>query len=189
MHSSELEEEQPKNCLLNLLSLHVFKTVFHQLTFLCRRWHDRATATCWVLWKETRRRINEHTLRSDLLLAIKQCNMDCCTSCRCLLAFKIAFLKANFLRPSHFSCCSICANAGWKDCFIGSGFDFQFGATELRTFAPKTFPRTDFFFNLPRRKVMIYFCQKGKKKKNKKMRGHRARFRDHELHFFKIALF
>ena len=26
------------------------------------------------------------------------------------------------------------------------------------------FPRTDFFLNLPRRKVMIYICQKGKKK-------------------------
>ena len=24
-------------------------------------------------------------------------------------------------------------------------------------------PSTDFFLNLPRRKVMIYFCQKGKK--------------------------
>ena len=34
------------------------------------------------------------------------------------------------------------------------------------------FPRTDFFLNLPRRKVMIYICQKGKKK----MRGHRFRF-------------
>ena len=42
----------------------------------------------------------------------------------------------------------------------------------LRTFPPKTFPRTDFFLNLPLTKVMIYFCQKGKKK----MGGHRARF-------------
>ena len=40
----------------------------------------------------------------------------------------------------------------------------------LRTFAPKMFPRTEFFLNLPRRKVMVYFCQKGKKKK-KKNRG------------------
>ena len=29
------------------------------------------------------------------------------------------------------------------------------------------------------RKVMIYFCQKSEKKKG----GHRARFRDHEVHF------
>ena len=28
----------------------------------------------------------------------------------------------------------------------------------------KRFPRTDFFLNLPHRKVMIYFCQKGKTK-------------------------
>ena len=33
----------------------------------------------------------------------------------------------------------------------------------LRTFAPKMFPRTDFFWNWPGRKVMIYFCQKSKK--------------------------
>ena len=32
----------------------------------------------------------------------------------------------------------------------------------LRTFAPKTFPYR-IFLNLPHRKVMIYFCQKGKK--------------------------
>ena len=37
------------------------------------------------------------------------------------------------------------------------------------------------FLNLPRRKVMIYFCQKGKK--NGGRGGHRARFRDHEVHF------
>ena len=40
-------------------------------------------------------------------------------------------------------------------------------------------PTYTFFLNLPRRKVMIYFCQKSEKKKG----GHRARFRDHEVHF------
>ena len=45
-------------------------------------------------------------------------------------------------------------------------------------------PTYRYFLNLPRRKVMIYFCQKGKK-----MGGHRARFRDHEVHFEKLALF
>ena len=39
-------------------------------------------------------------------------------------------------------------------------------------------PTNIFFLNLPRRKVMIYFRQKGKKRG-----GHRARFRDHEVHF------
>ena len=38
-----------------------------------------------------------------------------------------------------------------------------------------------FFLNLPRRKVMIYFRQKGKKK------GHCACFQDHEVHFKKNA--
>ena len=38
-------------------------------------------------------------------------------------------------------------------------------------------PMYRFFLNLPRRKVMIYFCQKGKK-----MGDQRARFRDHEVH-------
>ena len=38
---------------------------------------------------------------------------------------------------------------------------------QLSAFGPKMFPRT----NLPRRKVMIYFCQKGKK-----MGGLRLRF-------------
>ena len=61
---------------------------------------------------------------------------------------------------------------------------------ELRTFAPKMFPRTDFFLSLPRRKVMICFAKKAKKKnKNKKIGGHRARFRNHEVHFWKLALF
>ena len=36
-------------------------------------------------------------------------------------------------------------------------------ALYLRTFTPKMFPRTDFVLNLPHRKVMMYFCQKGKK--------------------------
>ena len=49
----------------------------------------------------------------------------------------------------------------------------------LRTFAP-SFPTYRFFQSLPHRKVhvMVYFCQKGKK-----MGGHRACFRDHEVHF------
>ena len=40
-------------------------------------------------------------------------------------------------------------------------------------------PTHRIFLNLPRRKVMIYFFQKGKKTKG----GHRARFQDHEVHF------
>ena len=42
--SREIQVE--RKVLLNLLSLYVFKMVFHQPTFLCRRRHDRATATC-----------------------------------------------------------------------------------------------------------------------------------------------
>ena len=33
----------------------------------------------------------------------------------------------------------------------------------LKDVRAQKFPRTDFFLNLPRRKVMIYYCQKGKK--------------------------
>ena len=42
---------------------------------------------------------------------------------------------------------------------------------ELRTFAPKMFPRTDFFLSLPRRKVMICFAKKAKKKTKTKKLG------------------
>ena len=41
----------------------------------------------------------------------------------------------------------------------------------LGTFAPKMFPRINFFSNLPHRKAMIYFCQKGEK-----IGGHRLSF-------------
>ena len=34
----------------------------------------------------------------------------------------------------------------------------------FRDVRAQKFPRTDFFLNLSRRKVMIYYCQKGKKK-------------------------
>ena len=49
---------------------------------------------------------------------------------------------------------------------------------QLKDVRAQNVPTYRFFFNLPRRKVMIYFCQKGKK-----IGGHRARFRDHEVHF------
>ena len=45
------------------------------------------------------------------------------------------------------------------------------GARYLRTSAPKMYPRTDLFLNLPRKKIMIYFCQEGKK-----LWGHRLGF-------------
>ena len=48
----------------------------------------------------------------------------------------------------------------------------------LKDVRAQNVPTYRFFFNFPRRKVMIYFCQKGKKNG-----GHRARFRDHEVHF------
>ena len=54
----------------------------------------------------------------------------------------------------------------------------------LKDVRAQNVPTYILFLNLPGRKVMIYFCQKGKK-----LVGHRARFRDHEVHFKKFALF
>ena len=48
----------------------------------------------------------------------------------------------------------------------------------IKDVCPQIVPTYRFVLNLPRRKVMIYFFQKGKKKGS-----HRARFRDHEVHF------
>ena len=36
--------------------------------------------------------------------------------------------------------------------------------SSLKDVRAQKFPRIDFFLNLPRRNVMIYYCQKGKKK-------------------------
>ena len=56
--------------------------------------------------------------------------------------------------------------------------------TLIKDVRAQNVPTYRFLLHLPRRKVMIYFCQKGRK-----MRGHRVRFRDHEVHFEKLALF
>ena len=65
-----------------------------------KRRHDRNTVTCWLSSRETRRRINEKTFKSNPLLAITVFNMDCCIRLRCLLAFKIVLNKTNFSRSS-----------------------------------------------------------------------------------------
>ena len=49
---------------------------------------------------------------------------------------------------------------------------------ELKDVRAQNVPTYRFFLNLSGTKVMIYFCQKGKK-----MGGHRARFPDHEVYF------
>ena len=58
---------------------------------------------------------------------------------------------------------------------IGRGMVYH-----LKDVRPQNVATNRFFLKLPRRKVMIYFCQK---KQKKKKGGHRARFRDHEVHF------
>ena len=94
-----------------------------------KRRHDRNTVTCWLSSRETRRRINEKTFKSNPLLAITVFNMDCCIRLRCLLAFKIVLNKTNFSRSSLRFPSAILDGAipldGW---FVLS---FEFGATAL----------------------------------------------------------
>ena len=103
--------------------------MFHQPRFLWKRRHDRNTVTCWLSSRETRRRINEKTFKSNPLLAITVFNMDCCIRLRCLLAFKIVLNKPNFSRSSLRFPSAILDGAipldGW---FVLS---FEFGATAL----------------------------------------------------------
>ena len=94
--------ETRKVCL-NLLSLYLFQTVFHQPRFLGKRRHDRNTGTCWLSLKESRRKINENNFKIDLLLAITLFKMDCCISCHCLLASRMTLSNANFFRSSILS--------------------------------------------------------------------------------------
>ena len=94
-----------------------------------KRRHDRNTVTCWLSSRETRRRINEKTFKSNPLLAITVFNMDCCIRLRCLLAFKIVLNKTNFSRSSLRFPSAILDGVipldGW---FVLS---FEFGATAL----------------------------------------------------------
>ena len=47
--------------------------------------------------------------------------------------------------------------------FVAKNYNFHKYSFPFKDVRAQKFPRTDFFLNLPRRKVMIYYCQKGKK--------------------------